>query len=132
MATKQIKTVGSKVNRNFGQACLKFCSYLGNLTALAGLAYKPVVVQACLPSDFGHSGSDKTQKNRSSTEGVLTSQKSTRPVFGIVAHGIRQRLFDAKAIDALQRIRLEHVVTSDMGALALQPSYHRANREIAQ
>lgn len=131
MATKQIKTFGSS-DRNFGQACLKFCSYLGNLTALAGLAYKPAVVQACLPNNFDHSGSNKPQHPRSSTESVSANQKGIRPIFGIVARGVRQRLFDAKAIDALQRIRFEHVVTSDMGVLILQPSHHRANREITQ
>ncbi|HDS1733266.1 hypothetical protein [Pseudomonas sp. BP8] len=130
MATKQIKTVGSKVHRNFGKACLKFCTYLGNLTALAGLAYKPVVVQACLPGDFGHS--DKPQHPQSSTERVSANHTDTRPVFGIVTRGVRQSHFYGKAIGALQRIRLEHVVTTDMGALILQTSYHRSCREITQ
>jgi len=130
MATKQIKTFGSKAHQNFGQACLKFCAYLGNLTALASLAYKPVVVQACLPNDFGHS--DKPQYQQSGSGRNSANPNSTPAAFGIVASGECQSLFYGKAIDALQRIRLEHVVTTDMGALALQTSYHRPSREITQ
>jgi hypothetical protein len=130
MATKQIKTVGSKAHRNFGKACLKFCTYLGNLAALAGLAYKPVVVQACLPYDFGHS--DKPQSPQSSPGAVSTNHNDTRPALSIVTRVTRHSLFYGKAIDALQRIRLEHVVTTDMGALTLQTSYHRSSREITQ
>jgi len=130
MATKQIKTVGSKVHHNFGKSCLKFCSYLGNLTAVAGLAYKPVIVQACVPAYGCATGGDQPPKPRSTGESRTESTTTTKSELGVFGRILR-RLYSSKPLDALHRAHSERAVATDLGALAFHSSYHRSSSEKA-